>query len=88
MANKGVEAKNAIKKSGDPDFSDKLFNKLLYEWKLEPDEVVRLLKIAADAGDVGSMKILSKYLIRGRNVTHNPDEATVYLNMYKKATSQ
>ncbi|KAK8889273.1 hypothetical protein M9Y10_034019 [Tritrichomonas musculus] len=88
LANKGVEAKDAIKKSGDPDFSDKLFNKLLYEWKLEPDEVVRLLKIAADAGDVGSMKILSKYLMRGRNVTHNPDEATVYLNMYKKATSQ
>lgn len=88
LANKGAEAKNVIKKSGDQDFSDKLFNKLLYEWKYEPDEVARLLKLAADAGDVGSMKILSRYLIRGRNVTHNPDEAQIYLNMYKKATNQ
>lgn len=88
LNNKGAEAKDVIKKSGDQEFSEKLFNKLLYEWKIEPDEVVRLLKIAADAGDVGSMKILSKFLIRGRNVTHNPDEAQIYLNMYNKATNQ
>ena len=78
----GDEAVKVIS-TQDKDFVQNLFSKMKYEWNIDPNDIVQLLKVAADSGNIDSMKILSTYLVNGRNVAHDEEEARKYEEMYQ-----